>query len=434
LGSKRVKVNRSVTRISVALLAFSIFIGLWNSTGPAFAEPMFDSGLQAYNQKDYKRAIAYFNIAISHNPGNADAIYYHALSSQAMGDQKSAIRDYASIVSHNPNSQAGQYAVRALARLDPSYLRQLQRTSNGSGAPASSAGYGGGRMSSGGSIRSYAGGSGAVAGDDLAGLSESTTVYFTPGHNAQILVPVSIDGRPLEMVFDTGAHGVVVGKNHLAEMHIPAPTGPPTGSGGGVGSSSAIPTWDLTADVKLGSISRKMKLMVYENMTLHPLLGQEFYRGYDYEIDSDSHSLRFHKKSSSSGGGSAYGSGVPFERLKEMPSHHVVMVTVNGKPMRMIFDTGADGVVFTPEQARSAGINIPENAEQQRSVGVGGETSASLFPINSISMGPISKRDFTIGVVQHAAMPFPLLGRTFYEDYTYRIDEGGKQIFFKRSH
>jgi clan AA aspartic protease (TIGR02281 family) len=162
-------------------------------------------------------------------------------------------------------------------------------------------------------------------------------------------------------------------------------------------------------------------------------LGQSFYNGYDYDIDGEAHSIRFHKRSQGSSGGSAYGVGVPFERLKEMPNHHIVMVTVNGKTMRMIFDTGADGVVFTADQAKAAGISIPADAEQQVHRGVGGDTAGCSFPISSISMGPISKRNFTIGIVQNAAMPFPLLGRTFFEDYAYKIDEGGRQIYFKRS-
>jgi clan AA aspartic protease (TIGR02281 family) len=443
IASKLIKVNRSANRVSVALLASSIFIGLCVVSPALSAEPMFDNGLRSYNQQEYKKAIAYFNIAITRNPENVDAIYYHALSCQAMGDQKTAIRDYARIVSRNPNSQAGQYAARALAKWDPSYLRQLQRASTGGKAPPASptnGGSGGGRMmSSAAGLRTYVGGSssggGSSGGDDLAGLPDGTTIYYTPtGNSTQMTVQAAIDGRSIDLCFDTGAHGVVVGKNHLADLHIPPPTGQPTGSGGGVGSSSMMPTWDMIADVKVGSITRRMPIVVYETMSAPPLLGQSFYNGYDYDIDGEAHSIRLHKKSAGSSGGSAYGTGVPFERLKEMPNHHIVMVTVNGRPMRMIFDTGADGVVFTGDQAKGAGISIPADAEQQVHRGVGGDSSGCSFPINSISMGPISKRDFTISVVQHAAMPFPLLGRTFFEDYAYKIDESGRQIYFKRSH
>jgi clan AA aspartic protease (TIGR02281 family) len=418
-------------------MAASIFIGLWPSALPASAEPNFDNGVEMYNKKDYRKAAVYFGQAIRLNPSDPNPIYYHALSCQALGDKPSAIRDYASIVSHFPGSQAGQLAATALQRLDPSYLRQLQRSSGAGGPPGSPTNGGSGqRMTSAhASMRNYGGGSsGGSSGGSEAGLPESSTVYFTPsqGENPLLMVPATINGRPLQMCFDTGAHGVVVGKNHLADMNIPAPSGPPTGQAGGVGSSSPSAVWDMNATVKVGEISRNIPVTVYESMSAPPLLGQNFFSAFTYEIDNGAHSIRFRKKSSGIYGGN-YGTGVPFERDPHNPNHQIVTALVNGHPMKMFFDTGAQGVVFTFAQAKAAGLHIPEDATAETSMGVGGATAGVSFPIESLRMGPISKQNFRISVIQNATMPFPLMGQSFFNDYTTYVDESQNRILFKRA-
>ncbi len=431
MGSKQGKIQCSAT-ILIATLSVSIIIGLPTSLLPAAAQSSFEAGKQFYNKKDYKRAATYFAAAIASNPTDANAIYYHALACQALGDTASATRDYASIVSHFPNSSACPYAMKALATLNPSYLRQLTRN----GMPALANGGGRAGMGSGrqGMVRSYGGRS--SGGDDGAGLPESSTVYFRPsaggGDNPLLMIPATINGQSLEMCFDTGAHGVVVGKNHLAELHIPPPSGPPTGKAGGVGSSGYQDTWEMNANVKVGEISRNMPIVVYENMSAPPLLGQTFFNAFTYEIDNGAHSIRFRKKASGIFGGN-YGTGVPFERDPHNPTHQIVTAMVNGRPMKMFFDTGAQGVVFTYEQCRAAGIQIPEDAESQQSMGVGGTTAGVAFPIRSLSMGPISKSNFTINVIQNAAMPFPLMGQSFFNDYTTYVDEQQSRILFKRA-
>lgn len=391
------------------------------------ADAAFDAGLQSYNKKDYKKAQAYFGQAIRANPSNANAIYYHGLSSQALGDKQTAIRDYASIVSHFSSSQAASYAAQGLGALDPSYLRQLTKSAGGGTIS-------GGRPDSRAMGYANRGSMGSMA-SDFASLPDSSTVYYqsSGGENGLILIPASINGRPLQMIFDTGAGTVAVGKNHLSEIGVQQPVGPATGMAAGVGSSSGVPTWQMNAVVKVGEISRNMPIMVQETMSTQPLLGQTFFNAFTYEIDSSAHSIRFKKKGTGGHGGN-FGTAdtVPFTRDPGNPTHLIVTAEVNGRKMPMFFDTGAQPIAFTMDQARSLGISIPDDAQQGLNQGIGGTTISYSFPIKSIRLGPITKNDIVINVVKDAMMPHPLLGQAFYGDYKYTIDENNNRIVFRR--
>lgn len=54
------------------------------------------------------------------------------------------------------------------------------------------------------------------------------------------------------------------------------------------------------------------------------------------------------------------------------------------------------------------------------------------FPVSSIKVGPIEKRDIMIGVPETAHMPHPLLGQSFFNDWQYTIDYQASVIRFVR--
>ena len=411
-------------------LAFGCLFCIFSSTLVVRADANFDAGIESYKKRDYKKAQAYFAQAIRQNPSDSNAIYYHALTAQGLGDRATAVRDYASIISHFPSTPAYQYASSALYALDPSYCRQLMKSS-APGPAAASAGRG--RPSAG--VSSYGGSGGSGQSADFGSLPETSTVYFQSGGGANplILIPAYINGRPITMCFDTGASGIAVGKNHLAQIGVQPPGGAPVGESHGVGSANGVPIWQMNATIKVGDIIRTMPIMVQENMINEPLLGQTFFNAFTYEIDNNAHSIRFRKKGSGGHGGN-FGSAdtVPFTRDPHSPTHLIVTAEVNGKPMQMFFDTGAQSCAFTYDQIKQLGITVPDDAQQQLSQGIGGTTTSLSFPIRSIRLGPITKNEIEIHVLSQASMPHPLLGQTFFGDYKYTIDENNNRIIFRR--
>jgi len=129
---------------------------------------------------------------------------------------------------------------------------------------------------------------------------------------------------------------------------------------------------------------------------------------------------------------------VPFV-FKEAGNRVMVDVEVNGKPTKMIFDTGntASACSFMSEaEAQSAGVTIPPDAKLTTHIGVNGSGSCKEFTIRRLKLGPIDRSDVTVSVNldtgKSAGLEAPLLGQPFWEGYEYTIDRKNKLIHFVR--
>ena len=98
----------------------------------------------------------------------------------------------------------------------------------------------------------------------------------------------------------------------------------------------------------------------------------------------------------------------------------------------MIFDTGATGTVFALGDIKKLGINIPEDAEQERHGGIAGDTSGVGFEISRMTVGPIDRTNFRISVIQGMEEGHPLIGRSFLGEWQYTIDNDARIIHFLR--
>ncbi len=397
----------------------------------ALADPYYDSGLRFYQEKNYKMAAAYFSQAVRNNPYDANALYYQALMFQTLGDRSHAITNYARLVSQFADCRARSLAVNALMQLDPAYCRQLLK---GSQSGSQFTGADGASNSHVVNLTP----SSQSAPSDLAGLPNQSRVDFvtSPNDSSLLMVKGRLNGRDCSFIFDTGAGECCIGMNTLRDLNIPTPTGSPTVTVAGVGGSGIIPAWKANLTIQLGSITRQMPVLIVQDRS-EPLLGQTFFRDFAYSIDTNvgnknAGTITFTKRNASAIGiGQPTGrSNVKFELFGGQ--HIVVPVDVDGHPTKMIFDTGAAGIMFTRGQLNALHITIPDDAQQIRNQGVGGETSGVLFPIRRISMGPIDKFDIMVGAVDGAVVPYPLLGQTFFSDWKYTIDYDNKVINFQK--
>lgn len=430
------KVRSSLVTGTMAMSAVLslLLVGLSDQVARA-DDPYFRAGVQYYQKGDYKKAYSYFAAAGKNNPYDSDNIYYQAMTMQHLKNNKEAVRLYASLVSNFSYSNAGKLAASALNRLDPEYYRQLTKA-GGSSTSSSSATSVTGRARA---TASGSGGSGSAGGEglspDYASLPAEARIPFTRD-GGLLSIDASINGRSMKMFFDTGAEGCVFGKNHLREASITEPKGASTGLSYGVGSSSSVETWSLPVTLKVGNIERKnFDIQVQGNMAMKPLLGQSFFKDYQYTIDKtsdDAGTIHFIKKAAGGAAKTASSrdsNAVPFQRSGR---NLIVSVEVDGHSMMMFFDTGASNVAFSAEQLKAAHINIPEDAQTTTSSGIGGDTTAQVFPVRRIKMGPIEKTNFSVTCVNSANMPYPLLGQSFFGDWQYTIDNANSVIHFLR--
>lgn len=265
-------------------------------------------------------------------------------------------------------------------------------------------------------------------------MPDDCRVYYTLDNNSFVL-DVYVDGRPMKMIFDTGAEICAFGKDNLVAAGIPVPTGKSTGTSHGIGDGGAQETWGMNVDLKVGTIERKnFHIKVQDSVHGHPLLGQTFFQDFTYTIDNGARSIHFVKKRISAG--SAYAAdpsrdpnSVPFTRHG---NELVVNVSVNGRPTQLYFDTGATSVTLTKAQVKQLGLTIPEDADTLEVQGVAGSTRARRFNVRSMRMGPIEKRDFDVTVCDSEMAGLGLLGQTFYNDHQYTIDYERGYIHFLR--
>jgi clan AA aspartic protease (TIGR02281 family) len=400
-----------------AAAALAIAAGLLTSSylysAKAAGSDMAD-GMSLYSQKNYRAATLKFESAMKTNAANANVVYYCALANQMSNNRARARQLYEYIGSSFPGSKYAAMASSALSALG----------GVGSGGSSSNAGSG-----------TVSGGSSPVAsGHSYSGPSQFS-VPFTRGryNNNQggIYLEVLVNNHAVTFHLDTGAGSTVMGANQLEELGLSRPPAGEKGFSSGVGERDKIPTWGQKLDLKVGNIyMRDFQVSVHDHYEGEPLLGRDFLADWDVSVDEANRQVTFNRKGTQVVRPSVRGIlDVPF-----VPEgrHMVVDGIVNGRPYKFYFDTGADSVCFSMNDMKKLGLedNL-SGAKQGYSTGVGGQTKTWMFPINSLKVGPLSKENFEVSVVENSAMSHPLLGQSFFGSYSFNIDEVKKVIHFK---
>jgi clan AA aspartic protease (TIGR02281 family) len=412
--------------------ALSALVTLTALMPPALAEPYYDEGMRRYRARDFKNAAAYFEQSIRNNPSDGDAYYYCALAWHQLKDWQRATARYKDVVNKFPDTDIAEKSTITLRALDPNFGR-----ARASGGASKSAGVAANPLAGMSAEELYEKLTGSDNKIDVSSCPTTSKVYYTQRDHAagvEFIVSVRLNNRPIPMCFDTGASTIFMGKNHLAQLGIaPPPAGAkPSGYGSGVGSSTPMPFWTIHTTLQVGDIIiPNCPINVCENLPTEPLLGQTFLKEFAYTIDYGAKSITFTKKDQlrTAGGGKNDKYAVPFVREgNEM----VVDAEINGKPYKMYFDTGAMGIAFAPTDLKALNIEIPDDAEESRSIGVGGSSRSWHFPIRKLKVGPIEKTDIRVGVIEQSRMGKPLLGQDFYAGWQYTIDNERKLIHFLR--
>lgn len=107
----------------------------------------------------------------------------------------------------------------------------------------------------------------------------------------------------------------------------------------------------------------------------------------------------------------------------------MVDVSLNGHRMKMMFDTGAFGILVYKHQVDALGIRLPDKAPEEWSSGIGGQVRSVVVPM-TVELAGIKK---TVEVHVTDGDGTPLLGQGFLSDLEYEIDHKGHCIHFRKS-
>ena len=86
---------------------------------------------------------------------------------------------------------------------------------------------------------------------------------------------------------------------------------------------------------------------------------------------------------------------------------------VNGKAIAMIVDTGASTIVLRPEDAVKAGVDVDRLTYSVPVLTANGGTVAARIRLDTVSIGPLDRKNVDALVAQHGAMTESLLGMSF---------------------
>ncbi|MDR3616442.1 MAG: retroviral-like aspartic protease family protein [Candidatus Obscuribacterales bacterium] len=404
------------------------------------ANSNFDQGVTFFKAQRYRQAETYFATQVKNNPSDLNSYYYLGLCCQREKDYARARTIFTYLSSQSPDSEAGRRALISLNEINlasplpastiasaasPSSTNSVvssSRTTNSSSQSASMP-----TQSSSGRRGRY-----VPSADELAALPAQEDIYFT-GSGTQILVAAEINRHPVTLVFDTGAGDVVVGKNQLAEMGLKLDMSErPDARTAGSSNNSVVDVWRVPCEVKVGRIVRRLPISVLDNNQANPLLGQSFFKDFQYKIDYPAHRISFVRKGVQNDVTAS--TGVPFSWDPEAPDKMLVVININGRNCPCWFDTGnsADGISFGRNTFQKLGFSIPIDAVKAQTYGVTGAGQCSQFRVPYVRFGPIDKTNVLISVHDDDGLGKPLLGQSVYNAYEYSVDNERKLIFFKR--
>lgn len=395
--------------IGTICLAFGVTASAWAPDIP------YMQGVKAFNEKRYQEASRLMTQSMGQHR-NASNLYYAALSKIYLRDTAGATVLMREIESEFPRSAEAANASQYLSRPTPVSSNGVVNYGNHAAIHST--------VSSG-----KQGVKPAVknAASDFDSLPNEAIIPFKRGIGGHMMVEGQLNGRTMSMIFDTGAECCAFGQNQLNAAGI-TQKGQYAGFANGVGGQVNLSQID--AEITVGNLKRKIPLMVQNQMDVPPLLGETFFAGYSYAIDSSAGIIRLTKKGTSSAA-----SSIGFDTI-DVPycingKNMMVNLEINGQLIQACFDTGAAGVVLSSTDAANLGIQIPADSGWGQSSGIGGQVLSACFNVRSVRMGSIQKTNFPIRVLM-GALPYPLVGQSFFGDRKFTVDQDKQIIHFAR--
>ncbi len=235
------------------------------------------------------------------------------------------------------------------------------------------------------------------------------------------------------MLFDTGADNITISRKDLSALGVLLPLDGIRGSVRGVGKPLSS-TLKSSATVKVGNYLREnFPINIQEDSFLQPVIGINFFQNCLVTVDVDHSRIVLSSESQVSGGTASTSSGVSHAVTVSFSGNQLLVpVTVNGCATSMLLDSGADCITFSQEQAAAMHLVVPADARPEVHMGVGGAVKGVGFTLSECAVGPLSKQNVKVSVIESPGMPYPLMGAEFLKDCIYTINKEHSQITFER--
>lgn len=396
---------------------------LWGSAVQrASADQYYDYAVRMVQQRNFKVAAQYLDMRLKSNPNDTYAQYYRALCFHVANQMEEARGLYQSVIANGTDANIKTMAANQLKRIDAvtgSMASATNRFQSGSGTPGAPPPPPDGDDDS-------------SSGPTIVPPNARAYFSISPGGN-DMIVDGKINNRGIKFKFDTGAHSIFLGKNHLQQLGIPVPTTKPTGKASGVGGT--VDTWSVKSTVTVGGITKKLSLTVAEEYESAPLLGQMFFEDLEYEIDNKGHCIYFRQPQSAAVLDKSDQYAIPFHKKGK---HLVVSLEgPKGRKTDILVDTGAYNVMFSKKNMSDLNLDLPGDAEQVGFQGVGGSSTGHKFVVDELRLGPIIMRNIPVvvateqkGAIGQEGAKEGLLGQEFFSSWRFAVDNKNQRLRF----
>lgn len=383
----------------------------------ALANNVYNKAVAQYNKGQFSKALVLFQESQEDGIQAANSAYYSALCYHQLKRLDMAKTAYLKVIKQFPKSRAARQAFLALSRIDPSIVKQGQSSYRKEKNSAYNS------------------------------LPDKVVVHYRnlrgSGH---IILPVRINGVRANMMFDTGASLTLCKQSFLDKLGVDIRNTQKSIRMRGVGGE--VETRIGLANITLGKMTRAIPLMIEQDQATSrhnknsfdslPLLGQNYFKDFAYEIDDSTKTITFLKQEKrlvsnlepekNRKSVVLSDNEVPFYREG---NHIIVKPKVNGRECEMILDTGAGTVAFADRHLALCGLNRPTRARSNKSRGVGGSREGYSFYVKSMSLGPIKRKNVRCALIINSRFSKPLLGQTFLQGLKYTINPSRNVIIFK---
>lgn len=387
------------------------------------ADSDYDAGLKSYKAGDYKSACDSFEKALKKNQSDPALWYYDALCYHQLKNWTLACSRYKTLAKYFPNTPAGMAAIEFLKKHDPTFVPPSSKPAVTEAASTSATSKEATKESKS-SINTV-----SLPDDteedkltkELASLPDKAHFYFKKGPGGHMEVDLLLNGHPVQAEFDTGASaffysdslkesGVDLNKSKQGRM-----------AQGWAG--KPVFTKTMPAEIKLGSMTRKVDIIIAGNTgdAGHNLIGQDFIKGYQYEIDDK-------------------GGRVDLKKMLELKAHEInplydipltvrgtkdyIPVQINGRKIDAFIDTGSFATILSAGHARLLGLTL--SGERHTLMGVGGSVQMEKAYVD-IQIGGMRQSNFPVLIGGSGGCA---IGQDLMNGWRYKVDRKNKLLRF----
>lgn len=384
------------------------------------AQSDYELGVEQYKKGDFANAALSFDKALKTNQTDPSIWYYDALCYHQLKNWTLATSRYKTLAKYYPNTPAGKLAIAFLKKHDPSFVETVAATSGAASAPLKKSNHSATSTS-----EKLPTDEASEEEDELekelANLPDKAHFYFKKGPSGHMEVDLLVNGHPVKAEFDTGASaffysdslsesGVDLNKSKQGQM-----------ARGWAG--SLVSTKTMPAEVKLGSLTRKIDIKIANSTgdLGHNLIGQDFIKGYQYEIDDK-------------------GGRVDLKKILELKAKDInplydipltvkgtkdyIPIQINGKQVNAFIDTGSFATILSAGQAKVLGLTF--SGESQRLMGVGGSVTMDKAYVD-IQIGGLRQSNFPVLIGGSGGCA---IGQDLMNGWRYKVDRKNKLLRF----